>query len=166
MPELETTNVLLGVMAAVSVLQALVLIGAGIVGFRLYRKVTATLEELDEKRVRPLTARVDSILTQVHQLGERINRRAERIDTAIDETAAKVDQTATRVRSSVGDTVHRVAEVVTGLRGAIVNVLTTERETHETQGNGHAAAAPYPYPGMPPAGGMADTQERVREGGF
>lgn len=164
MPEtLETTNVLLAIMAAVSVLQGLVLIGIGIAGFKLYRKVNATLQELDEKRVRPLTARVDGILAQVHQLGDRINRRAERIDAAIEETTAKVDQTATRVRSSVGDTVHRVADVVTTLRGAIVNVLTTERDT---RGNGHAAPEPYPYPGMPPAGVATERQEPVREGGF
>ena len=37
--ELATTNVILGIMAAVSVLEALVIVGMGVAGFRAYRKV-------------------------------------------------------------------------------------------------------------------------------
>ena len=37
--ELGTTNLLLGIMAAVSVLEALVIIGMGVAGFMVYRKV-------------------------------------------------------------------------------------------------------------------------------
>ena len=37
--ELGTTNLLLGIMAAVSVLEALVVIGIGVAGFLAYRKV-------------------------------------------------------------------------------------------------------------------------------
>ena len=39
MVDLHMTNVLLGIMAAVSVLEALVLIGAGVGGFLAYRRV-------------------------------------------------------------------------------------------------------------------------------
>ena len=37
MVDLTTTNVLLGIMAAVSILEALCLIGAGVAGFLVYR---------------------------------------------------------------------------------------------------------------------------------
>ena len=40
-PELGTTNLLLGIMAAVSVLEALVIIGMGIAGFMVYKKSCA-----------------------------------------------------------------------------------------------------------------------------
>ena len=43
-PELATTNLLLGIMAAVSVLEALVIIGMGIAGFMVYKRVTALVD--------------------------------------------------------------------------------------------------------------------------
>ena len=39
--ELGTTNLLLGIMAAVSVLEAIVIIGMGVAGFMAYRNVMA-----------------------------------------------------------------------------------------------------------------------------
>lgn len=129
---LDTTNTMLAIIAAVSVLQALVLIGAGIAGFKLYRTATATLREIDEQRVKPLAAKVEGILAQVHQLTDRVQRRAEKVEAAIDDTVERVDQTATKVRSSVHDTVRNVSEAVTGIRSAIVNVLTTEPQPPAT----------------------------------
>ena len=159
---LDTTNVMLAIIAAVSVLQGLVLVAVGIAGFKLYRMVTATLHELDEKRVKPLAAKVDGILTQVHQLGDRLHRRADKVESAIEDTVGKVDQTTARVKSSVNDTVHRVTDVVTGLRTAIVNVLTTEPDR---RGNGHDHQAPTPLP-VPAAGRDTRHTETVREGGL
>ena len=46
MGNLDTTNVLLGIMAGVSVLEALVLIGIGIGGFMMYRRVMQLVEDL------------------------------------------------------------------------------------------------------------------------
>ena len=43
--ELGTTNLLLGIMAAVSVLEALVIIGLGVAGFMAYRKVMELVAE-------------------------------------------------------------------------------------------------------------------------
>ena len=44
---LETTNVLLGIMAGVSVLEALLLIGMGIGGFMMYRRVMKLVADLE-----------------------------------------------------------------------------------------------------------------------
>ena len=161
---LDTTNVMLAIIAAVSVLQGLVLVAVGVAGFKLYRTVTATLRELDERRVKPLTAKVEAILAQVHQLGDRLQRRAERVDAAIDETVGKVDQTTARVKSSVNDTVHRVTDAVSGIRAAIINVLTTEPD--RPRGNGHDRL-PHPPPPVDSTGrDSLHTQGHVREGGF
>ena len=161
---LDTTNTMLAIIAAVSVLQGLVLIAVGIAAFKLYRTVTATLREIDEKRVQPLAAKVDGILSQVHQLGDRVQRRAERVEAAIDGTVDKVDHTAARMKSSVNDTVRHVADAVTGIRTAIVNVLTSEPDRG---GNGHyRQPAPPPFPATPVGGDTPQTHEHVREGGF
>ena len=51
--ELGTTNLLLGIMAAVSVLEALLIIGIGVAGFMVYRRV---MELVDGPR-RPARSR-------------------------------------------------------------------------------------------------------------
>lgn len=161
---LDTTNTMLAIIAAVSVLQALVLIGAGIVGFKLYRTATETLREIDEQRVKPLAAKVDGILETVHHLTDRVQRRAEKVEAAIDETVGRVDQTATKVRSSVNDTVHAVSEAVTGIRSAIVNVLTTESPRAARPVPPVTPVVPIATTGRMPQ--IPQTDEQIREGGF
>lgn len=172
---LDTTNTMLAIIAAVSVLQALVLIGAGIMGLKLYRTATETLRELDERRVKPLAARVDGILAQVQHLTDRVQQRAAKVEAAIDDTVGRVDQTATKVRSSVHETVHAVSEAVTGIRSAIVNVLTTEspRAAMPAPPAAHVPAAPVApvTPVVPVATSgripqIPPRDEHVREGGF
>ena len=52
--DLSTTNLLLGIMAAVSVLQGLVLIGAGVAGFLAYKRVTQLVTDLEARQIAPL----------------------------------------------------------------------------------------------------------------
>jgi hypothetical protein len=63
--ELGTTNLLLGIMAVVSVLEALLIIGMGVGGFMAYRKVMALVEGLEARQVAPAMARVNAILDDV-----------------------------------------------------------------------------------------------------
>ena len=164
---LDTTNTMLAIIAAVSVLQALVLLGVGIAGFKLYKSATETLRELDEKRVKPLAAKVDGILVQVHAITDRVQRRAEKVEAAIDDTVRGVDETATKVKTSVNDTVHRVSEAVTGIRAAIVNVLTTEPDSSRPNGRIAHPVMTRDLPAAPPVARVTlQTDEQVREGGF
>ncbi|HWT44738.1 MAG TPA: hypothetical protein VN085_02180, partial [Vicinamibacterales bacterium] len=68
MVDLHTTNVLLGIMAAVSVLEALVLIGAGVGGFLAYRRVMQLVGDLESRQIAPLRAKVDAILGDVQTI--------------------------------------------------------------------------------------------------
>jgi len=51
MANLDTTNMLLGIMAAVSVLEALLLIGLGIGGFMVYRRVMQLVKDLETRQI-------------------------------------------------------------------------------------------------------------------
>ena len=51
--ELGTTNLLLGIMAAVSMLEALVIIGMGVAGFMAYRKVMVLVDGIETRQVAP-----------------------------------------------------------------------------------------------------------------
>ncbi len=163
---LDTTNTMLAIIAAVSVLQGLVLLGVGIGAWKLYRAATATLREIDERRVQPIAAKVDGLLDRaqqvtdrVHQLTDRVHQRAERVEAAIDDTVGRVTHTATGVKSSVGDTVHKVSDAVSGLRAVLINALTTD------EGNGHRQRSRF-APDHERGHLHHDETRDVREGGL
>jgi len=131
---LDTTNVLLGIMAAVSVLEAILLIGAGILGYRLYAQTMRTVRDIEERQVAPLVARVnalmtrvDAILVDVKDVTARVTTRTERVDAAIRHTMGVVDETADRVRSGVSSRVNRVLTLVHTARAAVDGFLHQSR---------------------------------------
>jgi hypothetical protein len=141
MVDLSTTNVLLGIMAAVSVLQALVLIGAGIAGFIVYRRVTQLVNDLEVRHVEPLRERVDAILADVKTVTSRVSHETERVDQAINGTMDRIDETAERVRHSVRDKVNQAAGVVRGIRAIVASVLSSAGGHGNGRGSGAAADA-------------------------
>jgi phage-related protein len=122
---LGTTNVLLGIMAAVSVLQALVLIGAGVAGFLAYRRVMQLVNDLEARQIAPLREKVEAILGDVKTVTSRVSQQTERVDHAISGTMERVDETAERVKHSVRDKVSQATGVVRGIRAVIASILTS-----------------------------------------
>jgi len=122
--QLGTTNLFLGVMAAVSVLQALVLIGAGIAGFMAYRKVMALVNTLEEQHVAPAMSRVNTILDDVKVVSAKVKEEAERVDHAIHTTIDRVDDTVDRRRWNMRAKTSRIVGIVRGARVAIESMLS------------------------------------------
>jgi len=123
---LDTTNLLIGIMAAVSVLEALVLIGMAVGAFVAYRRVMALLNDLESRQIAPLREKVDAILADVKSVTSRVSHQTERVDHAIAGTMDRVDDTAERVKSSIMEKVHRATGVVRGLRAVIMSLLGSE----------------------------------------
>jgi hypothetical protein len=122
-PNLDTTNLFLGVMAAVSVLEALLIIGLGIAGFIVYRRVTTLVNGLEERQVAPAMARVNAILDDLKIASRTVKGEAERVDNAIRTTMTRVDDTADRVRSNVRAKTSRIVGIVRGARVALQTIL-------------------------------------------
>ena len=127
--ELGTTNLLLGIMAAVSVLEALVIIGAGVAGFLVYRKVMVLIEGIEARQVAPAMARVNGILDDVKAVSAKLKAETERVDQAIHSTMGRIDDTADRVRSNVRAKTSRIVGFVRGLRVALEGMLHSEART-------------------------------------
>ena len=123
--ELGTTNLLLGIMAAVSVLEALALVGMGVGAFMLYKKVTALVTELETRQVAPAMLRVNAILDDVKGVTAKVREETERVDHAIHTTIDRIDDTADRVRSNVREKTSRVVGFIRGLRVALESVMAT-----------------------------------------
>jgi len=123
MGNLDTTNVLLGIMAGVSILEALVLIGIGIGGFMVYRRVMHLIEDLEARQIAPIREKVDAILGDVKTVTARVSQQTERVDHAISGTIHRVDETADRVRGSVREKVYQAVGVVRGVRAVISSLM-------------------------------------------
>jgi flagellar motor component MotA len=130
--ELGTTNLLLGIMAAVSVLEALVIIGAGIAAFMVYKKVTALVDQgmvlasgIEARQVAPAMLRVHAILDDVKDVTAKVKSETERVDYAIHSTIDRIDDTADRVRTNVRAKTNALVALVRGARMAVEAVLRT-----------------------------------------
>jgi len=130
--ELGTTNLLLGIMAAVSVLEALVVIGMGVAGFMAYRRVMELVNGLETRQIAPTLARVNAILDDVKDVTAKVKEETVRVDQAIHHTMNRIDDTADRVRSNVRAKTSWVVGIVRGLRVAIEGMLQTRHQAHET----------------------------------
>ena len=121
--QLGTTNLYLGIMAAVSVLQVLVLVGAGIAGFMAFRRVMTLVNTLEAQHVAPLSVRVNSILDDVKVVSAKVRVETERVDHAINTTIDRVDDTVDRMRWNMWAKTSRIIGIVRGARLAIETML-------------------------------------------
>jgi hypothetical protein len=131
---LDTTNLFLGIMAFVSLLQAFVIIGIAVVGYRLYSRAMQTIRNIEERQIAPLAERaqalmstVDGILGDVKGLTSRVRGRTERVDAAIDDTIHRVDETAGRVRASVSSRIHGLMGMAQGVAAVVQALLHARR---------------------------------------
>lgn len=127
--ELATTNLLLGIMAGVSVLEALALIGLSIAGFRAYKRVMDVVNGVETRQVAPAVARLNAILDDVKSVSERVKLETERVDQAIHTTMDRIDDTAGRVRWNVRAKTSRLVGFIRGVRVAIEGMLHSEVRT-------------------------------------
>jgi hypothetical protein len=129
-PNLETTNLFLGIIAAVSVLEALVIIGLGIAGFMAYRRVMRVVNDLEERHVQPAMARLlplmdtaREVAVDIQQVTATMRNETERVDQAVHRTIDRVDHTVGRVRSNVRARTSWLVGAFKGARVALEHVL-------------------------------------------
>jgi lipid II:glycine glycyltransferase (peptidoglycan interpeptide bridge formation enzyme) len=131
--DLSTTNLLLGIMAVVSLLEGLVVIGIGVAGFMAYRRVMTLVEGLENRQVAPAMARLNSILDDVKGVTTKVKEETNRVDQAIHTTIGRIDDTADRVRANVRVNTSRLVGVIRGTRVAIDTFLNHHEETANRQ---------------------------------
>ena len=121
--DLSTTNMWLAIMAIVSVLEALLLIGMGVGGFLAYRRVMQLVNDLETRQIAPLRERVDAILGDVKAVTARVSQQTERVNHAISGTIERVDDTADRVKGSVRDKINQAVGMMRGIRAIVMSIL-------------------------------------------
>lgn len=124
MDGLQTTNTMLGIIAGVSVLEALLILGVGFAAYRVYSRVMTLVTDLEARQVAPAMARVNAILDDVKEVSSKVKDETVRVDSAIRNTMERVDDTADRVRSNVRAKTSRIVGIVRGARVALEHMLT------------------------------------------
>lgn len=80
---LDLTNVWLGILAIVSLLEFLALAAVAWFAFRLYRRTMSVIESIERNQIAPLRARVDGILDEVQVITARAKRAEESVSHAL-----------------------------------------------------------------------------------
>jgi hypothetical protein len=80
---LTTTNVLLGVIAAVSLLEGLAVIGFFLGAFLLYRRMVHIIGGIEERQVAPTAARVNAILDDIKGVTSTVKDEAGRAEWVV-----------------------------------------------------------------------------------
>ena len=118
----------LWIMAGLSILEALLIIGMGIGGYLVYSCVMTLVADLEARQIAPIREKVDAILVDVKTVTARVAHQTERVDHAVTGTINRVDETAARVRAGMSDKVNQAAGVVRGVRAVVMSLL--HRESH------------------------------------
>ena len=82
-PDLSTTNLLLGLMAAVSVLEAFAVVALLTGGFLVYRRVMRLLDELEQRQIAPAMARLNAVLDDVKTVTSVVKGAAHDVDAGV-----------------------------------------------------------------------------------
>jgi hypothetical protein len=98
MTDLTTTNVFLGIMAAVSLLQAVAVVAAFVSGALVVRRLIQVLNAIEERQVAPAVARVNGILDDVKDVTSAVKADAVQVDRAIHRVADVAYQWRTGTR--------------------------------------------------------------------
>jgi hypothetical protein len=126
--DISSLSIPLWIMAGMSILEALSLIGIAIGGYLVYSRVMTLVTDLEARHLAPVREKVDVILGDVQIVTSRVAHQTERVDEAVTGTIHRVDETGARLRAGVSDKVNQAAGVVRGIRAAIVSLL--QRESH------------------------------------
>ena len=82
-PDLSTTNALLGIMAVVSVLEALALIAIIGGGLIFFRRLTQVIAGIEERHIAPVSTRVNAILDDVKGVSTVVRGASEMADSGM-----------------------------------------------------------------------------------
>jgi argininosuccinate lyase len=130
---LETTNLLLGIMAAVSLLEAITLIAIGVTMFRMYRRAATTAEAIESRYLSPMVSQLSVVLDDVKEVMTTVKADTERVEHAIQDTMVRLDDTADRMRTNVRFKTRHMVGLVRGVRAAIEEVLRSREAAYPSR---------------------------------
>jgi hypothetical protein len=75
-PHLGTTNLLLGILAAVSLLEAFAFFGVFLAAYLVFRRIVRVMKGIEERQVAPTAARVSAIVDDLKDVTATVKAEA------------------------------------------------------------------------------------------
>ena len=126
--DLTMTNVWLGILAMISLIQFLMVCAAGIFAYRMYQRAMTTLETVERVHVAPLRARVDAMLDQVQTVVNKVKHTQESVSDAFRHVAG----TGTAVAGAVKSKTWPIVGILQGLKSAATVIRNGSRERSDS----------------------------------
>lgn len=127
MENLTTTNIWLGILAVVSLLEFLMILVVGVLAFKMYQRVMTTIETVERVHIAPLHARVDGVLDEVQRLVDKVKHAQESVSDALRHVAG----TGTAVAGVMKARTWPILSVIQGLKSAAAALMKNSRREHD-----------------------------------
>lgn len=122
--DLTMTNVWLGVLAVISLIQFLMICAAGFFAFRLYKQAMTTIETVERVHIAPLRARADGLLDQVELMVAKVKHTQDSVADAF----RHVTGTGSAVADAVKSKTWPIVGIIQGLKSAASVVIRNGRK--------------------------------------
>jgi hypothetical protein len=122
MNDLTMTNVWLGILAVISLIEFLMIAAAGLFAYKAYKQVRATVEAVERVHIAPLRARVDAILDEVEVITGKVKHAQDSVSSALHTAANAGNILAGTVRSRTWP----ILGIIKGVRTAAATLLDKE----------------------------------------
>jgi hypothetical protein len=120
------SDLFLGVIAAATLVMALVQVGAMIAAMRLTRQAQQAIQSVHQE-VKPLLARAQSIAEEASRTVALATAQAQKVDRLITDLSQRVDETATVLQDAIITPAREGLAIVAAVKAA----LTALRGAHE-----------------------------------
>jgi hypothetical protein len=120
----EASNLFLGIIAASVLVMALLQLGAVVLLARYAKRLMSLTEDL-QREIRPLAAKVHAIADEAQRAAALATHQVERIDALVADVSRRVHDTTASIQSVVTGPMRQGGALVSGLRSALIALLTT-----------------------------------------
>jgi hypothetical protein len=118
MSDLGTTNVWLAVIAIVSLVQLLLVVGLLVATFRFFRRIETTIDRITEQHIAPLSTRAHKVIDEM----EDVMARFQSFDEGMRRTLSKVGEGVNFAASTMRHRFWPVVGVLKGLKAGLASL--------------------------------------------
>ena len=125
MNDLTMTNVWLGILAMISLIEFLMIAAMGLLAFKAYKQMMSVVENVERVHIAPLRARVDAILDEVEVITGKVKHAQDSVASAL-HTAASV---GSLVAGTVKSKTWPILSIIKGVRMAATAIIDRNGKT-------------------------------------
>lgn len=140
---LDWTNLWLGILAVVNLIEFLMIAAVGFFAYQMYRKTMTVIDTIELRHVLPLRAKVEAVIAEAQAVVDKGKEVAERVKGAEESVADALKHAASAgslVVGSVRSKAVPILGIIQGVRMA-VKAMLNGRSTDHGSGRTHAEAA-------------------------